>query len=67
MLITPNIYIYIGEGTYINGGELCASENGKIVIGKNCIISYDVFCRIDFHNYINKNKLINQQGALKKT
>ena len=32
--------ITIGKGTYINGGELCASPNGKIVIGQNCLISY---------------------------
>lgn len=58
--------VYIGEGTYINGGELCASKNGKIIIGKNCLISYDVFCRTDEHNYINRKQLINQQGVTEK-
>ena len=55
--------ISIGEGTYINGGELCASPNGKIIIGQNCLISYDFFARTDVHNYIDRNVLIKDQGV----
>ena len=58
--------ISIGAGTYINGGELCASPNGKIIIGENCLISYDFFARTDVHNYIDKNVLIQKQGAHEK-
>lgn len=58
--------IYIGEGTYINGGELCASPNAKIVIGKHCLISYDFFARTDVHKYADKDVLIQQQGIIEK-
>lgn len=39
-----------------------ASKNSKIVIGDNCLISYNVHLRTDMHNYLNKNKLIKFQG-----
>lgn len=58
--------VFIGNGTYINGGEICASENAKIIIGENCLISYNVFLRTDSHNYLNKKVLINQQGSNEK-
>lgn len=58
--------ITIGRGTYINGGELCASPNAKIIIGENCLISYMFFARTDVHNYIRKDCLINQQGNYEK-
>lgn len=58
--------IYIGDGTYVNGGELCASPNAKIVIGENCLISYDFFARTDVHNYKEKDVLIQQQGVTEK-
>ena len=59
--------IEIGKGTYINGGNLHASPNGKIVIGENCLISYNFFARTDVHNYIKKDILINEQGNTEKS
>ena len=58
--------IEIGKGTYINGGDLHASPNGKIVIGENCLISYNFFARTDGHNYVKKDILINEQGNTEK-
>ena len=43
--------IYMGRNTYINGGMIAASEEAKIVIGDNCMISYDVHMRTDSHRY----------------
>ncbi len=40
--------IVIGKNSYINGGMLCASD-GKIVIGDNCMISFNVHIRTDMH------------------
>ena len=58
--------ISIGDGTYINGGMLCASPNAKVIIGENCLISYDFFARTDVHNYIEKDILIQKQGIHEK-
>lgn len=54
--------IYIGEGSSINGGQLRASKNAKIVIEKNTIISYNVHIRTDMHLYNNLNINIKNQG-----
>ena len=54
--------IYIGDNSYIKGGFIKASPKGKIVIGKNCLISYMVHIRTDMHNYKNANELIRNQG-----
>lgn len=54
--------IQLGENTYINGGRFFASPNAKIIIGKNCLISYDVHMRTDMHNYKKKDSLILEQG-----
>lgn len=54
--------IYIDDGSFINGGRIFASENAKIVIGKNCMISYDVHIRTDAHNYEKKNIPMKEQG-----
>lgn len=59
--------IYIGKNSYINGkGSISASKNSKIVIGDNCLISYNVHMRTDMHNYLNKNELIKLQGHTEK-
>lgn len=54
--------IYIGNGTYVNGGMLYASPNARITIGENCLISYAVHIRTDMHKYNNKSVPIVQQG-----
>lgn len=58
--------IYIGQGTYINGGDLCASTNAKIVIGENCLIAEGFFARTANHNFIQKEELIQKQGHTQK-
>lgn len=59
-------HITIGKNSYINGGDIIASKNAKIVIGDNCLISYNVHLRTDMHEYKYKNVLINQQGHTEK-
>ena len=58
--------VSIGSGTYINGGEICASPNATIKIGNNCLISYNFFCRTDSHIYKSRNTPINKQGNTEK-
>ena len=57
--------VYIGNNTYINGGEIIA-KNAKIIIGNNCLISYRVHIRTDSHNYKERNELIRLQGNFQK-
>lgn len=54
--------IEIGENSSINGGFLVAGNNSKIVIGNNCLISYNVHMRTRTHNYEKKDMLILEQG-----
>jgi acetyltransferase-like isoleucine patch superfamily enzyme len=54
--------IFVGEDSYMNGGQLRASKNAKIIIGDNCLISYNVHIRTDMHNYKERYKLILEQG-----
>ena len=54
--------ISIGNNSYVNGGFLQAGINSRIIIGNNCLISYNVFIRTDSHKYLDKNTLIRQQG-----
>lgn len=58
--------ISLGENSYINGGYIFASPKAKILIGKNCLISYNVHIRTDAHIYTDKETLINQQGHSEK-
>lgn len=59
--------IFIDEGSFINpGGIIFASKNAKIVIGKNCMISYNVHLRTDYHVYANTSIPIKEQGMLEK-
>ena len=46
--------IYIGDNTYINGGRIIAGRNSKIIIGNDCLISYNVHIRTTTHNYTDK-------------
>lgn len=58
--------IFIGYNSYINGGFIFASPNAKIIIGDNCLISYNVHIRTMTHNYNSRDDLINQQGHIEK-
>lgn len=58
--------ITIGNNTYINGGVFTVGDNSCIVIGNNCLISYNVHVRTKTHKYIDKNILIRKQGELEK-
>lgn len=55
--------IHIGNGTYINGGQIVAGNNSSVIIGDNCMISYNVHIRTTTHNYKSlKQDMINQGG-----
>ena len=56
----------IGDNTYINGCVFSISENSKICIGNDCLISYNVHFRTVSHYYENKNELIRNQGEFEK-
>lgn len=58
--------IILGKNSYINGGYVLAGLNSKIIIGNNCLISYEVHLRTTMHNYNNKNILILDQGNTEK-
>ena len=58
--------ITVGQGSYINGGELYAARDSHIIIGDNCMISYDVVIRTDMHNHDSLNiPMINQNITCK--
>ena len=44
-------HIFLGKRTYINGGMIAASENAKIIIGDDCMVSYCVHIRTDMHKH----------------
>ena len=52
----------IGDNTYINGGIFSIGPNSNIMIGNDCLISYNVHFRTTSHFYLNKNELIRNQG-----
>lgn len=58
-------HIHIGDNTYINGAELLTTDNSQIIIGNNCLISYDVVIRTDMHNH-EPSKPIIEQGITAK-
>lgn len=58
--------IYIGNNTYINGGELVAGKNSKITIGDNCLISYNIHFRTITHKYDKSDVLIREQGCIER-
>jgi len=55
-------HITIGSNSYINGGYLCASEHASIMIGRDCLISYQVHMQTDMHLYKKRGTLIRKQG-----
>lgn len=58
--------VFIGENSYINGGMVAASKDAKIVIGNNCMISYQVHLRTDMHNHASCDVPMNTQGHTQK-
>ncbi len=58
--------IFVGENTLINGGMIYAGKESKVVIGNNCLISYNVVIRTYSHNYIKRDELIINQGNFQK-
>lgn len=58
--------IHVGEGSYINGRMIRASENAKITIGRNCMISYGVHLRTDSHNHDSTAVPMRNQGISEK-
>lgn len=65
-LVSYPEHISIGRNSYVNGGYLCASPNARIIIGNDCLISYNVHIRTDMHCYMDKNQLIREQGSKEK-
>lgn len=59
--------IYIGEGSFINGGMVFASDGAKIIVGKNCMISYNVHLRTDMHIHSDLSMPMKEQGSSHKS
>lgn len=55
-------HFFLGERSYINGGAFTTGPSSVIRIGKDCLISYNVFMRTVSHNYQDKSLPINEQG-----
>ena len=58
--------IWIGNNSYVNGGQLLADDSSPIIIGNDCMISYCVHIRVDTHVYSNSNINMNAQGSQSK-
>lgn len=59
--------IHIGARSYINGGYIAASPHARIIIGSDCMISYDVHVRTDMHRHdLTSGIPMNQQGETEK-
>ena len=56
----------IGDNTYINGGTFSIGADSRILIGNDCLISYDVHFRTSSHHYEKKDELIREQGEFEK-
>lgn len=56
-------HISIGDRGYVNGGLLAASKHARILIGKDCMISYNVHMRTDMHRYDRISIPMNKQGV----
>lgn len=61
-ILANNKNIYLGKGSSINGGQVRAGKHSKIVIGENCIFSYNVHIRTDMHVHNNIQIPIKEQG-----
>lgn len=54
--------VHIGARSYINGGMVAASENAQILIGEDCMLSYNVHLRTDMHVHNRIDVPMAQQG-----
>ena len=45
--------VIIGEGTYINSGQIFAGERSKVIIGRYCAIGYNVHIKARTHDPYN--------------
>lgn len=57
--------ISIGKNSYINGGCISAVD-GKIIIGDNCMLSYNVHIRTDMHSHDSIELPMIKQGGYAK-
>ena len=58
--------IYIGKNSFVNGGQLFAGKNSRIVIGNDCMVSYNVHIRTTYHYYKDKTIPMKEQGMGEK-
>lgn len=65
-ILTNPQNITIGKNSYINGGYIIATPGAKIVIGDDCLISYEVHIRTSMHNYSDRSVKIREQGSKEK-
>lgn len=54
--------VFIGNNSYINGGQIIAGNKSRITIGNDCLISYNVHIRCTSHVIDNPDELIRTQG-----
>jgi acetyltransferase-like isoleucine patch superfamily enzyme len=54
--------VSIGDNSYVNGGMLIAGQSSRIVIGRDCLLSYQVHLRTTTHCFRDKDRLIRDQG-----
>lgn len=59
--------MHIGKNSYLNGASLITTDDTEIVIGENCLISFDVVMRTDTHNFTDVTKPIIEQGNVAKS
>ena len=55
--------IFLGKNSYVNGGKLYAGDSSKIIIGNDCMISYEVHIRTTTHNYKDRTVPMKEQGG----
>lgn len=55
-------HVFIGRGSYVNGGMLATSKIASITIGRDCMISYNVHMRTDSHKHDRADVPMNRQG-----
>lgn len=58
--------IFLGKNSYVNGGKLYAGDSSKIIIGNDCMISYEVHIRTTTHDYKDRTVPMKEQGGYEK-